>query len=144
MKKPELQQPRPQLVYGEFVYWLSIIAAMICAIAPIIALAFPKRDVLDPHFLFAAIWEGKAPSVIWQQSAGGLPGGHFWLTNLSSGDAIIQLGLEVGCCCAGVGLLAASISYLTQKLRSYGWAIAALVIAVLIGLSAAGIYQQTA
>jgi len=144
MKRPELEQPRPQLVYGEFVYWLSIIAALICTIAPIIALAFPRGDVLDPHFLFSAIWKGKAPNVIWQQVVGGFPGGHFWLTNISSGDAIIQFGLELGCCCAGVGLLAASILYVTQKPRAYGWAIAALVIAILIGLAAAGIYQQTA
>lgn len=143
MKKQELQQPRPQLIYGEFVYWLSIIAALICTVAPIFAIAFPQGDILDPHLLFSAIWAGKSPDAIWQQAAGGFPGWHFWLHNLSSGDAVIQFGIELGCCCAGLGLLVTSISYLTQKPRLYGWAIAALVIAIFIALAAAGIYQQT-
>ena len=144
MNKPNISQPRPQLIYGRFVYWLSITAAMICTLAPIVVVTLPAKNVLDPHFLFSTIWEGKKPEAIWQQISGGFPGGHFWLHNLSSGDAILQLGLELGCCCAGVGLLAASIVFFREKPRQYGWAAAALVIAVFIALAAAGIYQQTA
>jgi hypothetical protein len=144
VKKTDIPQPRPQIVYGRCVYWLSITAALICTLAPIVVVALPARNVLDPHFLFSTIWAGKKPEVIWQEVGGGFPGGHFWLPNLSSGDALIQLGLELGCCCAGVGLLAASIAFLREKPRQYGWAAAALTIAVFVTLAAAGIYQQTA
>jgi hypothetical protein len=144
MSKSEIPQPRPQIVYGQTVYWLSITAALICTLAPIAAVALPGKNVLDPHFLFSSIWAGKKPEAIWQAAAGGFPGGHFWLHNLPSGDAIIQLGIALGCSCAGIGLLAASIAYLKEKKPHYGWAIAALVIAVFVALAAAGIYQQSA
>jgi len=142
--KDQVQLPLSYHVYGAIIYWISIVAALICTLAPIVAIAFPNRNVLNPEFLFSTIWQGKKPDAVWQTVGGGFPGGHFWIHNLSSGDAVIQLGLELGCCCAGVGLLATSISYLTQKPRSYGWALAALVIAVFIALAAAGVYQQTA
>jgi len=137
-----LKQPLPHRVYGEFVYWLSIIAAMICTLAPVIAFAFPRRNVMNPHFLFSAIWEGAKPEAVWQKTAGGFPGGHFWLTNLAYGDGLIQLGLVLGCSCAGVGLLGAAIAYLSQKPRSYGWALASLVLATFVALATLGIYQQ--
>jgi hypothetical protein len=54
------------------------------------------------------------------------------------------MGIVLGCCCAGFGLLAASIAFLKVRPRSYGWAIAALVITVFIALATAGIYQQSA
>jgi hypothetical protein len=144
MKNMDIRQSRPQIVYGIVVYWLSITAALICTLAPIVAVALPGRNVLSPHFLFSAVWAGKNPEIIWQQIGGGFPGGHFWIHHLSSGDALIQLGMELGCCCAGIGLLAASIAFLKEKPRAYGWAIAALVIAIFIAMATAGIYQQTA
>jgi hypothetical protein len=144
MKTTDIRQPRPQVVYGQVVYWLSITAALICTLAPIVVVAFPAKNVLDPHFLFSTIWAGKKPEVIWQQVAGGFPGGHFWLHNLPSGDAFIQLGIVLGCCCAGVGLFAASIAFWREKPRPYGWVLACLTIAVFIALAATGIYQQSA
>ncbi len=134
----------PQQVYGAIVYWLSIGAALICAIAPVVTLAFPDRNVVDPHSLFSAIWAGERPEAIWAAASGGPPGSHFWLRSLGSGDAMIQAGFELGCCSAGVALLATTLSYLGRGHRSWGWAAASLAIAVFVALAALGIYQQTA
>lgn len=142
-EKTNVTQPLPQRVYGVVVYWLSIIAAMICTLAPVVAIAFPSRNVMSPHFLFSTIWQGEKPEAVWQEVAGGFPGGHFWLSNLSFGDGLVQLGLVLGCCCAGVGLLATTVAYLIHRPRSYGWALASLFIAALVTLAALGIYQQT-
>jgi hypothetical protein len=144
MKKTEIPQPVPQVIYGKFVYWLSLTAALICTFAPIIVIAFPNKNILDPHFLFSSIWAGKKPEAIWQAGSKGFPGGHFWLHNLSSGDALVQMGIVLGCCCAGIGLLAASVAFLKERPRSYGWAIAALVIAAFVALATIGVYQQSA
>ena len=143
-KDQRLRHGSPQRVYGEVAYWFSIVAALICTIAPIVTVAFPGRNVVDPHFLFSAIWAGQGPEAIWGGAAGGLPGSHFWLRNLSSGDGMIQFGLELGCCSAGIALLATAIAYLKRKPRSWGWAAASLTIAILVTLAALGIYQQTA
>jgi hypothetical protein len=135
-------QPSSQCVYGGFVYWLSLIASMICTLAPVIAIAFPGRNIMNPYYLFSAIWEGKEPDLVWQRVSGGFPGGHFWLNSLTYGDGLIQLGLVLGCSSAGVALVATAIVYIKQKPRSYGWALACLALATLVSLAAVGIYQQ--
>jgi len=137
-----LKQPLPNRLYGNIIYWVSIIAAIICIIAPVISLAFPDRNVLDPQFLFSTIWEGAKPAEVWEAAGNGFPGGHFWLNNLTYGDGLIQFGIVVGGSCAGFSLIGAAIGYLRQKPRSPGWALAALVICVFILLSAIGVYSQ--
>lgn len=131
----------PQFIYGTCVYWLSIIAAIICTGGPVIAIAFPHRNHMNPYYLFYSIWEGKAAKTVWQDVGGGFAGGHFWLNSLTTGDGFIQLGLELGCCCACVGLIGASVAYLRYKPRAYGWALVSVGIALVIVLSALGIYH---
>ena len=137
-----LKQPLPNELYGVFIYWVSIIAAVLCIVAPVIALAFPERNVLDPQFLFSTIWEGASPAEVWETAGAGFPGGHFWFSNLSKGDGLIQFGVVIGGVCAGFGLIGAAFGYLKEKPRSTGWAIVCLVICLFIALSALGIYTQ--
>jgi hypothetical protein len=140
----KIKQGLPERVYGATVYGLSVIAAMICTLAPILVIALPGRNLMDPHLLFSAIWAGEKPSAIWKSLGGHLPAVHFWVHELGNGDSLIQLGLEIGCCSAGVGLLAASIVHLAKSPRSVGWALAAFCIAVFVCLAALGIYKQAA
>jgi hypothetical protein len=142
--KNQVHLPLSYSVYGVIIYWISIIAALICTLAPILAIAFPDRNVLNPEFLFSTIWQGKKPDAVWQTVGGGFPGGHFWIHNLTYGDGIVQFGLVLGCSCAGIALLGTAIAYLKERPRSYGWTVLCLVISTLIALAAAGIYQQGA
>ena len=50
--------PKAQIVYGEIIYWLAIAAAIICMIGPVIAMSSVEDNVLNPHYLFASIFEG--------------------------------------------------------------------------------------
>lgn len=137
-----LKQPLPNELYGAWIYWVSIVAAVICIVAPVIALAFPSQNVLDPQFLFSTIWEGAKPLEVWETAGTGFPGGHFWINNLTKGDGLIQLGIVLGGICAGFGLIGAAIGYLKEKPRSIGWAIVSVVICLFIALSALGVYTQ--
>ena len=139
MDKPKI--PLPQIVYGNIIYWLCILAALICTIGSVLAIAFPSKNIMDPHYLFFTIWEGNKPEAVWQQTGGGFPGGHFWLHNLNTWDGFTQFGLVVGCSCAFLALLATSIAFLRKKPRSYGWALVSLLVASLVILSALGIYH---
>lgn len=134
-------QSRPQLVYGRCIYWLSIVAAMICAIGPVIAVAFQYKNIMDPHYLFYSIWAGKTAEAIWQEVGGGFPGGHFWIHNLTGGDGFIQFGVVLGCSCAFVALIGTAIAFLREKPRDTGWALLSLWVASLVILSARGIYH---
>ena len=64
--------PRSQTVYGEVIYWLAILAAIICMIGPVIAMYSVENNVLNPHYLFASIFDGKDAQTIWDEVGGGL------------------------------------------------------------------------
>jgi len=132
----DIKQPLSSHVYGNIMYWLAIISAVICTIAPVIIVAFPERNLLNPHFLYSAIWDGAEPELIWQTAGGGFPGGHFWIDYMTYGDGIIQFGIVLGCLCAAVALLATAVAYIKQKPRNYGWAALSATICVLIILAA--------
>lgn len=137
MEKPKI--PASQLIFGESVYWLCVIAAIVCMIGPIIAMLSVDGNVMNPHYLFASIFKGNTADVVWEEVAGGFPGGHFWLDNIATGDGFTQLGLVIGCACALPALMATAIVYLKKKERSYIWVLFSLGIAVLIAISILGI-----
>ena len=139
--KVTFKQPRPQLVYGRCIYWFSIAAAMICAIGPVIAIVFQDSNLMNPHYLFSAIWAGKTANVVWEEVGGGFPGGHFWLHNLTVGDGFTQFGLVIGCGCAFLALAVTAIAFLKEKPRSYGWALVSFFVALMVLLSMLGIYH---
>lgn len=137
MEKPKI--PASQLIFGESVYWLCVIAAIVCMIGPIIAMLSMDGNVMNPHYLFASIFKGNTANAVWEEVAGGFPGGHFWLDNIATGDGFTQLGLVIGCGCALPALMATAIVYLKKKERSYIWVLFSLGIAVLIAISILGI-----
>ena len=79
------KMPRAQIIYGEVVYWVTILAAIICMIGPLIAMLNVENNVLNPHFLFAKIFEGKSSRTVWAEA------GPFKLTQKSL-DAIKEEG----------------------------------------------------
>ena len=92
--------PRAQLLYGTVIYWFCVAATLICTVGPVVSIAFPNRNIMDPNFLFLSIWKGNPPDTVWQEVGKGFPGGHFWLVHPGNGDSLIQLGLVIGCSCA--------------------------------------------
>ena len=129
--------PKAQTVYGEIVYWVTIFACIMCMVGPVLSVALPENNVLDPYKLFSAIFEGKSPQEVWQEVGGGFPGGHFYLKNFTYGDGFTQLGLALGCSVALWGLIVAAFFYLTEKI--YFYVILALWVGVLVALSMTGI-----
>jgi hypothetical protein len=134
------RMPRAQIIYGEIVYWITIIAAIVCMIGPVISMINVENNVLNPHYLFAGIFEGKSAETIWNEVGGGFPGGHFYLSNFTSGDGFTQFGLALGCSVAIWALLASSIAYVKEKFFLFFllslW-VAFLVITSMVGLLSA-------
>ena len=138
MEKPKI--PFSQLVFGESVYWLCVITAIVCMIGPIIAMLSMDGNVMNPHYLFASIFKGNTANAVWEEVAGEFPGGHFWLDNIATGDGFTQLGLVIGCGSALPALMATAMVYLFKKKeRSYIWVLFSLGIAALISISILGI-----
>lgn len=137
MNAEEPKMPSAQIVYGEIIYWVTIVACIICMIGPVISLSSPENNVLNPHYLFAAIFEGKSAEAVWQEVGGGFPGGHFYFKHITKGDGFTQLGLALGCSCALWALIAAAFAYFKEKIYIYVGL--SLWVAFMIFLSVIGI-----
>ncbi len=132
---PKMQ--RAQTVYGAIVYWVTIVSCLICMVGPVISVASPDNNVLNPYKLFNAIFQGKDAQTVWQEVGGEFPGGHFYLKNFTSGDGFTQLGLALGCSVALWALLVAAFAY--SKDRIYLYVTLSLWVAALVALSMTGI-----
>ncbi|MFC1856781.1 hypothetical protein ACFL9U_02000 [Thermodesulfobacteriota bacterium] len=135
------KMPRSQIWYGEIVYWVTILACIVCMIGPVISVASPENNVLNPYKLFNAIFEGKNAQTVWQEAGGGFPGGHFYIKNLTMGDGFTQLGLALGCSVAFWGLLIVAFAYASEKIYLYVGL--ALWVALLVFLSMTGVVSGT-
>jgi hypothetical protein len=131
------QMSLAQIIYGEIVYWITILAAIICMIGPVIAMSSTNNNIMNPHYLFSSIFEGKDTEAIWQEVAGGFPGGHFYLKNFTFGDGFTQFGLALGCSVALWGLIGAAIAYIADK--TYFYVLLSLWVSLLIFFSMVGI-----
>ena len=135
IQKPEM--PKAQTVYGAIVYWITIVSCLICMVGPVISVANPENNVLNPYKLFNAIFEGKDAQTVWQEVGGGFPGGHFYLKNLTYGDGFTQFGLALGCSVALWALIVTAVAYARDKV--YLYVILALWVTFLVALSMVGI-----
>jgi hypothetical protein len=129
--------PPVQIVYGAIVYWITILACLICMVGPVISVASPGNNVLNPYKLFTVIFEGKDAQTVWQEVGSEFPGGHFYLKHLTYGDGFTQFGLALGCSVALWALIAAAIAYASDKV--YVYFVLSLWVALLVALSMLGI-----
>ena len=128
---------RAQIVYGQIVYWVTILACLICMVGPVISMASVDNNIANPHYLFASIFAGDDAETVWNKAGGGFPGGHFWAKNLTKGDGFTQFGLALGCSVALWALIAAAFLYMREKV--YLYVVLSLWVALLVFLSASGI-----
>lgn len=130
------KMPRAQTVYGAIVYWVTILSCIICMVGPVISVANPEKNVLNPYKLFNAIFEGKDAQTVWQEVGGGFPGGHFYFKNFTYGDGFTQFGLALGCSVALWALVAAAFAYASEKIYFYVFLalwVAGMVVVSMIG-----------
>ena len=138
-KEEKYKIPLEQVVYGDVVYWVTIVAAIICMVGPLLSMIFVEDNILNPHYLFAAIFAGNDPESIWKEVGNGFPGGHFWYTNPTSGDGFTQLGLVLGCSVALWALLATAVIYARRRIFLY--TALALWVAAMVALSVVDIIK---
>jgi hypothetical protein len=131
------KMPPSQLYYGEIVYWITILACIVCMIGPVISLAWPERNIMNPYNVFNAIFQGQGAEEVWQEVGNGFRGGHFYLSYFTYGDGFTQFGLALGCSVAIWALFGAIIAYLRKK--DYLLAILGCWVIFLVLLSMTGI-----
>ncbi len=91
-------RPKPPLsglVYGEIVYWGTLIGSFVSIIGAVISFV-TKRNFVDPGYMLTAIWQGKSVEEIWTGATGALPHGHWYIHNLFTGNGLAEFGLAIG------------------------------------------------
>jgi hypothetical protein len=98
-------------------------------VGPVISVASPDKNVLNPYKLFNAIFEGKDAQTVWREVGGEFPGGHFYLKHFTYGDGFTQFALWA--------LIAVAFAYASDKI--YLYVALAVWVAALVALSMIGI-----
>lgn len=132
--RPEI--PLAGIIYGEIVYWMTIVGSIIAIVGATIAMVGAK-NYLDPSYVFSAIWQGDHTVAIWEGAVGHIPEGHWYLPRLADGDALAMLGLAVGVFSVIPAMLGSAIALLRK--RQILFATLALVAALLCITSCLGL-----
>lgn len=136
------EKPRPPLagiVYGDFVYWITI-TGMVISIIGIVLYLGGMHQFVDAKFLLSQLWSAKTAPEIWKIATGETIHGHWYLHKLSYSDALAMLGIGICCLSAVIGMWASCITMLTSKGKIGAlFFILAAVVAVILTLSALGV-----
>lgn len=131
--------PIAGVVYGETVYWGTILGSLISIVGATIAMLGADCCV-DPSYVFSAIWDGQSTATIWETAMGRIPNGHWYLSQLGRGDSIAMFGLAIGVFSVVPGMIASAIVMFRKKEPLY--AVFALVAAGLCCFSCLGVISM--
>ena len=125
-------------VFGKVMYWIAFVCGTLALFLPIWILAQPENNVLNPHIIFEAIFNGAPLDEIWSHSVtGAFPGAHFSFAYITRADSWASLFINLIC---GVGLLGL-IPAMAYQVKEKDWfcAFLSFIIATLIFLSMTGL-----
>lgn len=54
--------PRSQSIFGFLVYWITIVAAIICILGPLVAFTDLDANIINPHYEMSNIFDGMKPN----------------------------------------------------------------------------------
>jgi hypothetical protein len=138
----ENERPKPPIagvIYGTICYWIVVVGILIAIVG--MSMYFVSGGCLDTDILLDSLWEGKVVEDVWEEASciGELPEGHWYLNLdlLSHGDVIAMVGIAIICGAAVVGMWGAFVGTVRSRERLY--AVLALIIAVILTLSAIGV-----
>ena len=138
----ENEHPKPPVagvIYGNICYWIVLVGILVAIVGMI--MYFTSDGYFNQEILLDGLWGGEVVEDIWANAAGveDVPHGHWYLSTslLSNGDVVAMLGIAICCVAAVVGMWGALVGTVRSRERLY--AILALIIAVILTLSAVGI-----
>jgi len=139
----EESRPKPLLsgiLYGECAFWLAI-SGMIVGMIGMGIYLFGESQFFEADVLLEELLAGKDVRMLWERVADSeVLQGHWYVSHVSYGDGLAMLGIAI-CCCAGVvGIWAAVLGMLIGKERPRLFVLFGLIVAVILTLSAAGVF----
>lgn len=123
--------------YGDIVYWGTVLSAFIALVGQILNFIVKDFFYIDPSYTLSAIWEEKLVGEIWEGAIGTLPNGHWYLSQLATGDGLTCFGLAFGVFIVIPALIISGFMLFQQKSVFFGvlaMIAAAITIASMLGL----------
>ena len=119
------------IVYGDTIYWVTIAGTLLVLIGSVLSF-ITKGNYIDPGYMLTAIWQGKDVYEIWEGAAGvgATPEGHWYLSNISTGDGLTMFGLALGVFSVVPGIIGAGFYLFKEKEILFG--ILAMIAAAII------------
>lgn len=115
-------RPKPPLsglVYGEIVYWGTLIGSFIAIIGAVVTFV-TKKNYVDPAYMLTSIWQGKSVEEIWSGATGALPNGHWYIHHLFTGNGLAEFGLAIGVFTITPACFGAAICLFKEKEYVFG------------------------
>lgn len=130
------------IIYGDVIYWGTLLGTFI-ALAGMSWAFLGGDNVLDVGYVFSAMWQGHGPKEIWEGAlgAGNAPNHHWYLSSLSSGDALSMFGMAFAVFSVVPGMLLSAYYLFKEKLPMF--AVFALISATIIVLTLLGVLKVT-
>ena len=132
VKKDQLKTPLAGVIYGGIVYWGVLAGSLIVIIGSV--LAFLGDNFVPVSYWLSTVWQGESVSQIWQGATGSLPMGHWYLSHLSTGDALTALGLSLGVFAVVPALFLSAAVLFKEGERLYGALALAGGVVVMMGV----------
>jgi hypothetical protein len=135
-EKNDITPPLSGRVYGEIVYWGTVIGTLIAIIGTIVSFV-SKDSYLPTSKVLTGIWQQKSVEEIWLSAAGELPNGHWYLNHLSQGSGLTEFGLAFGVFCVIPAMIAGS--YFLFKENKVVFGVLAILAAIITTVSMLGL-----
>lgn len=135
------EKPKPPtvgIVYGEAVYWITLIGMIIGIVG--VGMYLSGSGLMNPEFMDGLL-KGEDPHTLWEKYSkiGELPEGHWYINYIAYGDSIAMLGIVI-CSIAGViGMWLTTITIFIRREVPLKFGVFSLIIAVIMTLAALGI-----
>jgi len=111
--------PIAGVVYGDIIYW-GTIAGTFIVIAGSIMTFVTKNNYIDPNYLLSSIWEGRTVEEIWTGAVGAQPDGHWYLSQLGTGNGLTAGGIALSIFSVIPGILGAAFVLFREKQVLFG------------------------
>ena len=134
------ERPKPPLsgiAYGEVAYWMTLIGVIISIVG--MGMYFTAgTNYINSQCLLSSLWESKDAHTIWEECAGGVPHGHWYLHKLDSGDGVAMLGIALSCLAAVIGVWLSFATMIKDREKAL-FIVFSFIVAVILTASALGI-----
>lgn len=118
MKEDRPKPPLAGLIYGEIVYWGVLAGSVIVMVGSV--LAFLGDNFVPVSYWISSIWKGETVYQTWKGATGALPNGHWYLSNLTTGDGLSALGISLGVFSVVPALFLSAAALFKEKEWLYG------------------------